>query len=160
MTSLWCIFQAYRDHLESFTTGEMRSGAVFRALPVYRVNLLQVCIEYMNIMPLGHGHKSPICLFLHSIHILYVLQSSLWLFSTRARRVVITVLVDGIAPLGARTSAGTVITISALYIKIPKQLIHFHEHFSRRHLIPLANFSKCHLLLHTQYYFHAIVENS
>ncbi|XP_074662420.1 WD repeat-containing protein 64-like [Tubulanus polymorphus] len=29
--------KAYRDHLETFTTAEMKSGAVFRALPVYRV---------------------------------------------------------------------------------------------------------------------------
>ncbi|XP_064601013.1 WD repeat-containing protein 64-like [Liolophura sinensis] len=29
--------KAYNHHLESFTTGEMKQGAVFRALPVYRV---------------------------------------------------------------------------------------------------------------------------
>ncbi|XP_025104854.1 WD repeat-containing protein 64-like isoform X2 [Pomacea canaliculata] len=29
--------RAYNDHLESFTTGEKTSGAVFRALPVYRI---------------------------------------------------------------------------------------------------------------------------
>ncbi|XP_033112212.1 WD repeat-containing protein 64-like isoform X2 [Anneissia japonica] len=31
----------YNDHLESFRTGEMQSGAVFRALPVYRVETPQ-----------------------------------------------------------------------------------------------------------------------
>ena len=36
--SFFCLFQHYNSHLESATVGSPDTGAVYRALPVYRVS--------------------------------------------------------------------------------------------------------------------------